>query len=116
MLSACILAVAAGLLLLLVLLVPARESYMNYPQLPMIDPSADDSKAVNPAKAATAASQKAAEANVNYRSLLKYVQENPASAFTFLADLKSKFFDESCQLKQPRIDFASLEADYRPVF
>lgn len=109
MLSACILAVAAGLLLLL-LLAPARESYMNYPQLPTIDPSAA------PAKAATATSQKAAEANVNYRSLLKYVQENPASAFTFLADLKSKFFDESCQLKQPRIDFASLEADYRPVF
>lgn len=109
MLSACILAVAAGLLLLLVL-VPAREAYVNYPQLPVIDPSAA------PAKAATENSAARAEANVNYRSLLKYVQENPASAFTFLADLKSKFFDESCQLKQPRIDFASLEADYRPVF
>lgn len=109
MLSAYILAVAAGLLLLLAL-APAREPYMNYPQLPTIDPSA------TPSKAAAENSAARAEANVNYRSLLKYVQDNPASAFTFLADLKSKFFDESCRLKEPRIDFASLEADYRPVF
>ena len=109
MLAATILAVAVGLLMFLAL-APHREPYVNYPQLPTIDPSAA------PSKAATENSAARAEANVNYRSLLKYVQENPASAFTFLADLKSKFFDESCQLKQPRIDFASLEAEYRPVF
>lgn len=86
-----------------------REPYMNYPQLPVIDPT-------SPPPAAAKTDQKAAEANVNYRSVLKYIQDNPANAFTFLADVKAKFFDDSCRLKEPRIDFASLEADYRPVF
>ena len=108
--------IIGGLLLLAVMAIAARqqkeqpsEPYMNYPQLPVIDPTA-------PPPAAAKTDQKAAEANVNYRSVLKYLQENPANAFTFLADVKAKFFDDSCRLKEPRIDFAKLEAEYRPVF
>ena len=101
--------IIGGLLLLAVIASRRKqEPYMNYPQLPVIDPTA------SPAAAKT--DQKAAEANVNYRSVLKYLQENPANAFTFLADVKAKFFDDSCRLKEPRIDFAKLEAEYRPVF
>ena len=102
--------IIGGLLLLVAMAAKLpSEPYMNYPQLPVIDPT-------GPPPAAAKTDQKAAEANVNYRSVLKYLQENPANAFTFLADVKAKFFDNSCRLKEPRIDFAKLEAEYRPVF
>ena len=80
------------------------EPFINYPQMPQVggtvinqDPAVD-------------------QANVNYRSVLQFVQNNPEKSFKFIDDLKAKFFDESCKIKQPRIDFSQLAATYQPVF
>lgn len=54
--------------------------------------------------------------NTNWRSILDYVSQNPDKSFLFIADIKDKFFEETCSIKQPRIDFANLVNDYRPVF
>lgn len=54
--------------------------------------------------------------NANWRSILEYLSQNPDKSFTFIADIKDKFFDDSCSIKQPRIDFTNLVNEYRPVF
>lgn len=56
------------------------------------------------------------QADANWRAILEYVQKNPDKAAPFLADMKTKFFDPSCGLKQPRIDFAHLGDSYQPIF
>jgi hypothetical protein len=56
------------------------------------------------------------QADANWRAILEYVQKNPDKAAPFLADMKAKFFDPSCGLKQPRIDFAHLGDSYQPIF
>lgn len=56
------------------------------------------------------------QADANWRAILEYVQKNPTKAAPFLADMKAKFFDTSCGIKQPRIDFAHLADSYQPIF
>lgn len=55
------------------------------------------------------------QANVNYRSILTYMQANPNNVYSFLKDIKTKFFDEKCEYKNP-MDVSNLSATYQPVF
>jgi hypothetical protein len=92
------------ILIVLISTLNLYEPYINYPQLPVPgDIKKQDTAAID-------------QANVNYRSLLQFVEANPDRSFKFIADLKTKFFDDSCKIKQPRIDFANLAATYQPVF
>jgi hypothetical protein len=54
--------------------------------------------------------------NMNWRIMLKYMSDNPEKAMPFITDVKSKFFSDTCELKQPKIDYANLMDSYRPVF
>jgi hypothetical protein len=56
------------------------------------------------------------QADANWRAILEYVQKNPDKAAPFLADMKTKFFNSSCGIKQPRIDFEHLAESYQPIF
>ncbi len=58
----------------------------------------------------------AVQADADWRAILTYVQKNPDKAAPFLADMKNKFFDSSCGIKQPRIDFEHLADSYQPIF
>ena len=61
-------------------------------------------------------SQQMDDLNVSWRTILQYLSENPDKAGVFVADVKDKFFEDSCQFKQPRIDYSKLPDTYRPVF
>jgi hypothetical protein len=54
--------------------------------------------------------------NLSWRDILQYLSKNPDRADKFVADVKDKFFQSSCELKQPSIDYAKLLDAYRPVF
>jgi hypothetical protein len=64
----------------------------------------------------SAKSQQLDDLNVSWRTILQYLSENPDKAGTFVADVKEKFFQDGCEFKQPRIDYAKLPETYRPVF
>lgn len=72
------------------------DSFINYPQ--QVNPSA-------PVKSDPAVNT----ANNNYASLMLFLQKNPVKSTGFLADIKSKFFDDSCTVKN-NIDFPNLAA------
>ena len=84
--------------LLLVLLIQLykqpRESYVNYPQ--QVNPSA-------PVKS----DPDAAAANNNYASILMFLQMNPAKSVKFIQDIKNKFFNDGCTVKD-NIDFNNI--------
>jgi predicted ATPase len=46
-------------------------------------------------------------ANNNYASILLYIQNNPSKSFKFIQDIKQKFFDNSCSIKND-IDFNKI--------
>lgn len=61
-------------------------------------------------------SQQLDDLNGSWRAILQYLSENPDKGGLFVADVKQKFFQDSCEFKQPRIDYAKLPETYRPVF
>jgi hypothetical protein len=71
-----------------------RESFINYPQQ------------INPMAAPTTNSE-AVTANNNYASILLFLQKNPSGAGKFIADIKQKFFSDSCTVRD-NIDFQSI--------
>lgn len=87
-----------NIILLLVLLVQLykqpKESYVNYPQ--QVNPSA-------PVKS----DPDAAAANNNYASILMFLQKNPAKSVKFISDIKQKFFNDDCTVKN-NIDFNNI--------
>lgn len=58
----------------------------------------------------------AEEHNICWRSLLQYLEKHPENAHILLNDMKQKFFQPSCEFKQPSIDFAKVAEEYRPIF
>ena len=46
----------------------------------------------------------AAEANMNYTSLLLFLKNHPDKSVKFITDIKNKFFDESCTVKNINFD------------
>jgi hypothetical protein len=95
-LSSWIIFLNIGLLLILlyVLSIKHRESFINYPQQ------------INP-QATVKSNPEADSANNNYASILMYIQKNPSSSLKFIQDIKSKFFDDSCNVKT-NIDFNNI--------
>ena len=86
--SVCILVLLFVLLtvLSLPLLGLARETFANPPvtSLPPVVP--DDPKVV--------------AANTNYASLLQFIKENPSKSAKFIMDIRQKFFNNECQVKE----------------
>ena len=56
------------------------------------------------------------ELNGCWRTILTYLQTNPSKAMPFLNFLKANFFNSSCELRQPRIQFETLADHYQPIF
>jgi hypothetical protein len=89
-----------------------KEGFLTVPQVG-VDPMAKQAKPTSPTATDT---PEGVQADANWRAILEYVQKNPDKAPAFLADMKAKFFDPSCGLKQPRIDFEHLADSYQPIF
>lgn len=47
------------------------------------------------------------EANNHYASLLLFLQQHPTKSIKFIEDIKKKFFNESCSVKD-NIDFSTI--------
>lgn len=47
------------------------------------------------------------EANNQYAALLLFLQQNPTKSVKFIEDIKQKFFNDSCTVKD-NIDFSNL--------
>jgi hypothetical protein len=90
-----------------------REGFLTIPRVG--EPVATTPKTTS-ATAPTTDTPEGVQADADWRSILEYVQKNPDKAAPFLADMKAKFFDASCGIKQPRIDFAHLADSYQPIF
>ena len=80
--------------LLIVVTSKNRDYFINYPQ--QVNPTA-------PIKS----NPEANTANNNYASILMYIQKNPASSIKFISDIKQKFFNDSCTVKD-NIDFNNI--------
>jgi hypothetical protein len=80
--------------LLIVVTSGRRDYFINYPQ--QVNPNADIKS--NP---------EANTANNNYASILMYIQKNPAKSVKFVTDIKQKFFNDSCTIKD-NIDFNNI--------
>ena len=83
------------LILLYVISINRRDSFMNYPQ--QVDPLAKPQSTNNGST----------EANNNYASILMFIQKNPSNSINFIEDIKQKFFDDSCKVKSS-IDFDNI--------
>ena len=46
----------------------------------------------------------ASEANMNYTSLLLFLKNHPDKSVKFITDIKNKFFDDSCSVKNINFD------------
>ena len=70
------------------------DNFINYPQ--QVNPMAPikSNQAVN-------------TANNNYASLLLFLQQNPSKSGKFISDIKNKFFNNNCNVKD-NIDFENL--------
>jgi hypothetical protein len=71
-----------------------RDSFVNYPQ--QVNPTAKISS-----------NNDSATANNNYASILLFLQNNPSKSANFIADIKKKFFSDSCTVKD-NIDFTNI--------
>ena len=58
----------------------------------------------------------AVELNGCWRKILSYLQANPGKAMPFLNFAKANFFNSSCGIRQPRIQFETLADQYQPIF
>jgi len=81
-------------ILITVLMSNKRDSFINYPQ--QVNPSSTIKS--NP---------EANTANNNYASILMFLQKNPAKSVKFISDIKQKFFNDSCTVKN-NIDFNNI--------
>lgn len=82
------------IILFIVIITKPSESFINYPQ--QVNPVADIKS--NP---------DASVANNNYASILMFLQKNPAKSVKFIADIKQKFFNDDCTVKD-NIDFKTI--------
>jgi hypothetical protein len=81
----------------------SSDSFVNYPQ--QVDPNAPITE--NP---------DIANANNNYASLLMFIKSNPSKSAKFISDMKQKFFEDSCQVKN-YIDFNNIASfSEGPIF
>jgi hypothetical protein len=71
-----------------------RDSFINYPQ--QVNPTAKISSNADETTA-----------NNNYASILMFLQKNPSKSGKFIADIKSKFFNDSCTVRD-NIDFPNI--------
>lgn len=46
----------------------------------------------------------ASDANMNYTSLLLFLKKHPEKSVKFITDIKKKFFDDSCTVKNINFD------------
>jgi hypothetical protein len=94
--SAWIIILNIVLLTILLIVVTSKrgEYFVNYPQ--QVDPNA-------PIKS----NPEANTANNNYASILMYIKNNPSSSLKFISDIKQKFFNDSCTVKD-NIDFNNI--------
>ena len=81
-------------LLTVLLIKQPLDTFVNYPQ--QVNPNA-------PVKSDPAA----LNANNNYASILMFIQNNPAKSAKFITDIKSKFFEDACKVKD-HIDFNNI--------
>lgn len=58
----------------------------------------------NPLGAVVKTDSDATEANMNYTSLLLFLKNHPDKSVKFITDIKKKFFDESCTVKNINFD------------
>ncbi len=63
-----------------------RDTFINYPQ--MVDPSAP-----------VRSNPEAITANNNYAAILMYIKKNPEQSAKFISDIRQKFFNDSCTVK-----------------
>lgn len=70
------------------------EPYINYPEQPNIDTN-------------IVSSSETENANNSYASILLFLQNNPSKSAKFISDIKTKFFNDSCTVKN-NIDFNNL--------
>jgi hypothetical protein len=82
------------MILFTILITNRRETFINYPQ--QVDPAGKPSS-----------DPEAATANNNYASILMFLQKNPAKSVKFIKDVKQKFFNDSCTIKDD-IDFNNI--------
>jgi hypothetical protein len=81
----------------------SSDSFINYPS--SVDPQAPITE--NP---------DIADANNNYAALLMFLKDNPSKSAKFIMDIKQKFFEESCQVKN-NIDFNNIASFLEgPIF
>lgn len=92
------------------------EGFLNVPRVGAVGVPGASATDASGGAAAPTDTPEGVQADANWRAILEYVQKNPTKAAPFLADMKSKFFDTSCGIKQPRIDFAHLADSYQPIF
>jgi Trk-type K+ transport system membrane component len=85
------------IILIGLLMLKSREYFTNYPQQ------------VNPLAAPESSPESAAAsaANNNYAALLMYIKNNPSNSIKFIQDIKQKFFDSTCNVKNT-IDFKNV--------
>jgi hypothetical protein len=76
------------------LLYNKRDFFVNYPQQ------------INPYEAPKS-NPEAITANNNYASILMYIKKNPDKSAKFISDIKQKFFNDNCSVKNT-IDFKSI--------
>jgi hypothetical protein len=90
--------IVLNIVLLSILLIAAtskrRDYFINYPQ--QVNPT-------TPIKS----NPEANTANNNYASILMYIQKNPANSVKFISDIKQKFFNDSCTVRD-NIDFNNI--------
>lgn len=58
----------------------------------------------NPLGAVDKTDSDASDANMNYTSLLLFLKKNPDKSVKFITDIKNKFFDDSCTVKNINFD------------
>jgi hypothetical protein len=80
--------------LIATLLYKPRDYFVNYPQQ------------INPLEAPKS-NPETITVNNNYASILMYIQKNPDKSAKFISDIKQKFFNDSCTVKD-NIDFKSI--------
>ena len=58
----------------------------------------------NPLGAVVKTDSDASDANMNYTSLLLFLKNHPDKSVKFITDIKNKFFDDSCTVKNINFD------------
>lgn len=83
-----------GIILVLLLNTKSKDMFVNYAQ------------PINPTEK-TKSNPEAQTANNDYASILMYIKNNPYTSLKFIEDIKQKFFNSSCTIKN-NIDFNNL--------